>query len=91
MRQPGAVTVLGGVPAGGLAASIPAWSGGGFLALVESGGNLVTALATAGGAAADLVSAPWGLGAAFCGTFGVVGLVSWSRRWASRAVWSARS
>ncbi|MCD4748717.1 MAG: hypothetical protein K8R59_05015 [Thermoanaerobaculales bacterium] len=85
------VTLLGGIPAGGLAASIPAWSGGGLVALIQSCGNFLTALAAAGGVLANLITMPWSVAAAAAGLSGMAGLIFLSRRWKYRPVWSARS
>lgn len=85
------VTVLGGVPGASMAAALPGWTAGGWLALAGTVMDFVGALRAAAVGLGALISWPVVLGAVMVSMAGIGALVSISKRWRRRAVWSDRS
>ena len=85
------VTVLGGVPGASMAAAPPAWTAGGWLALAGTMMDFVGALRAVAVGLGDLISWPVVLGAVMISITGIGAMVSISKRWRRRAVWSDRS
>ena len=85
------VTVLGGVPAASMAASLPAWAGSGWPALAGIVMDFVGALRAVAVGLAEVISGPVVLGAAMVVVAGVGMMILISKRWRRQALWSGRS
>jgi len=85
------VTVLGGVPGASMAAALPAWTTGGWLALAGTVMDFVGALQAVAVGLGSVISWPVVLGAVMVSVVGVGAMVSISKKWRRHAVWSDRS
>lgn len=85
------VSVLGGIPGASLVAALPAWAGSGWVALMGTILDTVSALRAVASGLAGVISAPVIIGAAVVVMAGAGTMVLVSKRWRRRAVWSVRS
>lgn len=85
------VTLMGGVPGASMAAALPAWTAGGWLALAGTVMDFVGALRAVAVGLGLLISTPLILVAVMVVMVGFGAMVSISKRWRRRAVWSDRS
>ena len=85
------VTVMGGVPGASMAAALPAWTAGGWLALAGTVMDFVGALQAVAVGLGFLISTSLALGAAMVVVAGIGAMVSISKKWRCRAAWSDRS
>lgn len=85
------VTVLGGVPGASMAAALPSWTSGGWLALAGTVMDFVGALRAVAVGLSTVISWPVVFWAVIFSVAGIGAVVSISKRWRRRAAWSDRS
>jgi len=85
------VTLMGGVPGASMAAALPAWTAGGWLALAGTVMDFAGALRAVAVGLGLLISTPLVLMAVMVVMVGFGAMISISKRWRRRAVWSDRS
>lgn len=85
------VTLMGGVPGASMAAALPAWTAGGWLALAGTVMDFVGALRAVAVGLGLLISTPAVLAAVMIVVVGVGTMVLVAKRWRRQAAWSDRS